>query len=165
MTFRFPFRFSPAVFSALVLSIVVAGCASIIHGSSQDVSIASDPSGATVTINGVERGQTPITQSLKRKKTHTLTLALDGYETEELFIERKVSGWFWGNILFGGLIGIAIDAGTGAMYKLDPSTVDTMLSENTASRSARSGDGDVFITVVLEPSDDWTPIGQLSPSR
>ena len=40
----------------------------------------------------------------------------------------KVEGWYWGNILFGGLIGmIIVDPATGAMYKLDTEAVDVSL--------------------------------------
>ena len=46
----------------------------------------------------------------------------------ELHLNGTVSGWYFGNILFGGLLGIvAIDPATGAMYKLQPDTVQAAL--------------------------------------
>jgi hypothetical protein len=43
-------------------------------------------------------------------------------------VGSKVEGWYWGNILFGGLIGmIIVDPATGAMYKLDTEAVDVSL--------------------------------------
>ena len=34
-------------------------------------------------------------------------------------MDSSLSGWYWGNIVFGGLIGMLIvDPATGAMYKL-----------------------------------------------
>ena len=40
------------------------------------------------------------------------------------FLMRPLGGWLFGNILIGGLIGIAIDFLTGSAYKLTPTTVD-----------------------------------------
>src|SRR5712691_843656 len=35
-------------------------------------------------------------------------------------IKEEVAGMVWGNILLGGLIGLAVDAGTGKMWKYSP---------------------------------------------
>lgn len=35
-------------------------------------------------------------------------------------IKEEVAGLVWGDILFGGLIGLAVDAGTGKMSKYPP---------------------------------------------
>jgi hypothetical protein len=44
--------------SAFVLGALAStACATIMHGSRQDLSIASVPSGASVTINGQDRGK------------------------------------------------------------------------------------------------------------
>jgi len=43
-----------------------------------------------------------------------------GYETSTTQISAGVNGWYFGNILFGGLIGMLIvDPATGAMWKLE----------------------------------------------
>jgi len=99
-------------------------CASIMHGSSQEVPINSTPSGANVFINGQDIGVTPVTTTLKRKEMHTLVLELDGYQPFEMNLARKTSGWVWGNILFGGIIGLAVDAATGAIHKIEPAIVN-----------------------------------------
>jgi hypothetical protein len=39
-----------------------------------------------------------------------------------------VDGWYFGNLLFGGLIGLLIvDPATGAMYKLEPNEINCNL--------------------------------------
>ena len=76
-------------------------------------------------------GQTPVAPDLKRMDKHIVRIELDGYEPYEFMIDRRVSGWVAGNILFGGLVGIAIDAITGSMYRLDPSEVDVVLGNAT----------------------------------
>src|SRR5688572_8263570 len=51
--------------------LALAGCASIVHGSRQQVSISSTPSNARVTVNGQPQGATPVVVRLKRKDLHT----------------------------------------------------------------------------------------------
>ena len=139
------------------------GCASIMQGSKQKVPIASTPSGAAVWIDQQDRGSTPLVAELSRKRPHVMRVVLEGYEPFEMTFTRKTSGWVWGNILLGGLIGLAIDASTGGMYKLEPKQVEATLQAQAPEQTpAREG---VAIMVVLRPDPAWVPIGQLSPAR
>lgn len=110
----------------LVMGVVLlpfGGCATIINGTTQDVSVSSDPEGARVTVDGNPIGVTPIVLNLKRKNNHVITVARDGYHTEQVSIQKVMSGAVAGNILAGGLIGWGIDASSGSQYKLKPDTV------------------------------------------
>lgn len=142
----------------LFTSLFVISCGTIVNGTTQDVSIASSPSGAEVEIDGNAVGETPITRSLDRGNQHTIELNLDDYESESLVVKKSTSGWVWGNIIFGGLIGLAVDASTGGMYKLEPTDINRSLDEKTAGLIKES---DVYIGVVLQPKADWEKIGQL----
>lgn len=148
--------------STLLVCAFIIGCGTIIHGGSQDVSVASDPSGATVEIDGTEVGDTPLTKSLDRGSQHTIEISMDGYEEEQVIVDKSVDGWVAGNILFGGLIGLAVDAATGGMYKLSPTQVRQTLDEETAMKKEDVEDT-VFIAVVMKPDSDWKKIGQLDP--
>ncbi|MEL7023942.1 MAG: PEGA domain-containing protein [Pseudomonadota bacterium] len=139
---------------------LLSGCASIIHGPSQEVEISSNPSNATVTSNGRMLGQTPVTATLARKDEHVIKIELDGYTTYETTLTRTTSGWFWGNIILGGLIGCAIDVVTGSFYKLTPEQVNAELSEGNA-RVETDTDG-LYVFVTLEPKASWELIGQLA---
>jgi hypothetical protein len=126
-----PFRQVRSVLLAVAIGSTVTACATIINGSSQSVGFRSQPTGANVYVDGIPMGQTPVAPDLKRMDKHIVRIELDGYEPYEFMIDRSVSGWVAGNILFGGLIGIAIDAATGSMYRLDPSEVDVVLENAT----------------------------------
>lgn len=115
------------VFAMVTLALVVAGCCSIIHGTSQEVGISSSPSGATVIVNGQQMGTTPVTLDLKRKGSHKITIEMDGYQPYEMALTKSTSGWVWGNVLLGGLIGLAVDAIDGALYKVNPELVQAQL--------------------------------------
>ena len=134
-------------------------CATLIHVSRQDISFSSNPSKASVSIDNVEMGTTPVTLRLKRNMHHTVVIKLDGYQPYETKLTRKVSGWLAGNIIFGGLIGIVIDAAGGGMYKLTPDQIQAELRNQSAS-VVKEQDG-IFITVVMQPRSDWQKVGQL----
>mgnify|MGYP006975219249 FL=1 len=94
---------------------------------------------------------------LTRKDHHTVNIQLDGYEPFAMNLTRGVSGWVAGNIIFGGLIGLAVDAITVGMYKLTPDQVSA-----TLSRRVTSAEDALFITVVLTPDPAWERIGTLT---
>jgi hypothetical protein len=96
---------------------------------------------------------------LTRKDNHVVRIELPGYQPQDLTLTRSVSGWVWGNIVFGGLIGLAVDAIDGGMYKLTPDQLSATLIATNAS-VAKTPDG-IFLVAVLEPRSDWVKVGQL----
>ncbi|MES1944800.1 hypothetical protein PC39_11812 [Salinisphaera sp. PC39] len=140
---------------------LLAGCASIIHGSTQEVEVSSEPSKAEVFINGNLRGTTPLSLSLKRKKRHVITVSLPGYRNREIALERRVDGWVWGNIILGGLIGLVIDASTGAMYRIEPDRLRAQLQP--ISVEARKDGLSLHIRIGTDVPPGADKVGQLHP--
>ncbi|MEP2023622.1 MAG: PEGA domain-containing protein [Reichenbachiella sp.] len=149
---------------------LMSSCASIIHGPTQTVDFTSQPTGATITIDGKEYGKTPQAIELRRKgrekgdksdkQMYDVKVALDGYYPYELKIKREMDGWFLGNILFGGLIGIIVDASNGAMYKLTPDQIIAQMNKSTAMNY--SDEDKIYFAVTLEADPSWMKIGQLN---
>jgi hypothetical protein len=122
-----------------LLAAATSGCATIVAKSSQEITVTSTPPGAAVTVTNragavVHSGNTPLTVTLKKgagyfkPENYTLRFTKDGFEPSELHLKGTVSGWYFGNLVFGGLIGmVAVDPATGAMYKLQPDTVEAAL--------------------------------------
>lgn len=156
---RRPSHLLPALVSLLLL-VGSAGCASIMHGSTQQIAVSSNPSRADVTVNGQVLGETPVVANLARKDTHTIAVRLAGYEDYEITLTRSVTGWVWGNIVFGGIIGLAVDAITGGLYKLSPEQVMAEMRDRPATLAA-GDDGTLFLTVVLRPDPRWVAVGQM----
>lgn len=138
---------------------ILTGCATIVHGTRQKMSIVSHPSNATVWVDLAYAGQTPIVVEMSRKNDHVVRIQLEGYEPYEAIFSKQISGWAFGNILFGGVIGLAIDAITGGLYYLTPEQMQAELRLNTpyASKTDES-----CIFVVLEPNSSWQKIGNLT---
>ncbi|RYE65643.1 MAG: hypothetical protein EOO81_12430 [Oxalobacteraceae bacterium] len=116
--------------AAVAVMLGLQGCASILGDSRYPVSVTSAPPGASFEITDksgqvVHSGNTPSTVTLKSGKgyfsgqTYTLRFKKDGYPDRSVTLDSSVSGWYWGNIVFGGVIGLLIvDPATGAMFKL-----------------------------------------------
>lgn len=152
-----------SMLTLFVFLLITQSCGSIIHGTTQQIGISSNPSNASVTINGQSYGNTPMLIDLKRKDSHMVKIDLDGYHPYETNITRSTSGWVWGNILFGGLIGLAVDASTGGMYKLTPEQINSEL-RSSQSDISHTDDG-IFIAIVLEAVPSWEKIASLELSK
>lgn len=94
-----------------VLAFGLASCATIFNGSTTDVEITSVPPGAHFTSDhGSVQGVTPMTVTIGNgKKPVHYTFTMDGCDTVLHTDKGKISGWVFGNIIFGGIIGIIID--------------------------------------------------------
>lgn len=142
--------------AAAAMVLAFTGCAWIMHGSRQKVSIASSPTGAKVMVDGQQMGITPVNAELKRGEQHLVRIEMDGFLPFEIYLNRKASGWVWGNIALGGLIGLAVDAITGGLYNITPDQVQATLGKD----AARSGMDGVRLVTVLRPEPGWVKIGQ-----
>ncbi|MEM9064533.1 MAG: translation initiation factor 2 [Planctomycetota bacterium] len=101
----------------------LGGCATIVQGEHEQIYFDSDPQGASVVANGERTVITPGYLNLERWRSHDITVSLPGYPSQSFTIESELSGWIWGNIIFGGIIGALIDWGTGAWGDLAPNGV------------------------------------------
>ncbi len=131
-----------AAFSCMI---ALSGCASIISGSSQNVSFKSEPPGATLAVDGRDMGKTPVTINLKRKKDQHFTIALDGYNTQEFSLNTGFNPWFLGNIVTGGLLGSTTDSVSGAINEYSPDYYNIMLVPVKASVLSPSAESKAYI--------------------
>lgn len=137
---RFPV---PAVAVAVVL---LSGCASIISDSHYPVAMTSQPAGAIFQVRNeagdvIHQGTTPGTVTLKSgdgyfsKAHYTVVFEKEGYDAHTNTITPTVDGWYYANIIFGGLIGmLIIDPATGAMYKLPETSTAELTSRPVSAR-------------------------------
>jgi hypothetical protein len=115
----------------LVLQTALAlGCATLISGTSDDVSIVTRPSGARVTVQpGSLTLTTPASLELARADApYLLTFELAGHEARRSYIAGRANPWIYANILIGGVPGILVDWLTGAYVRLSPTEIDLELT-------------------------------------
>lgn len=160
---------------AAVLAGMLAGCASIVDGGPQTLSIRSNPADATLSVYDLRKGDkilnvgTPFTATLERgagyfkKARYRVVIEKEGYEPKEVVIEGTATGWYiLGNLVFGGLIGwLIVDPATGAMWKLEPSEVNADLLKKAALLP--HGQGLVIALTDRLPALPAEVLGQLEP--
>ena len=113
------------------------GCASIVSSSEWPVTIQSNPTGQSVVVKdeegvSIHNGTTPMTVTLSSHEGYfcgaDYTIDCNGNSTP---LNSRLNGWYAGNIIFGGLIGILIvDPLTGAMWRLPKTVVVNAGSRN-----------------------------------
>jgi hypothetical protein len=76
---------------------------------------------------------TPSTLRLERKTSYSLRFEKEGYSPATFALESRVrAGIVIADVLLGGVIGVVIDAATGAWSKLVPGTVTVSLTKIAA---------------------------------
>jgi hypothetical protein len=96
------------------------GCASIIRGTRQAVTISSEPEGAAVSIDGANVGITPARPSISRRGPHVISLSKEGYKTQVLQVESSYDFYWipinvvWGAGFVAPILGIS-DIGWGIL--------------------------------------------------
>ena len=100
----------------IVISFVLFGCASIVTGTSDELTFTSTPDSAVVYIDQVEIGTAPLTLDVDRELHNSdITFKAGGCEDTHLKLARTFNKWSIGNLTF--LLGWGIDAITGAIMK------------------------------------------------
>lgn len=145
--------------------LIICSCATIVSKSNYPVTFSSNPGGAELSITdkkGVEiyKGSTPAVVSLKSGAgyfsgaRYIVKLTMPGYKEKITVISHTLNGWYIGNLLFGGVIGMLIvDPLTGAMWRLDKSFVSETLYMDEAS----STDPSLRVLSMKDIPQNWRP--------
>lgn len=157
--------FLKAVLCAAMGLIALSGCASVTRGVDETMTFDSVPPGATMRsvydthcgtcmVDSVASAPavdepapvpgpaciTPCTIVVPRNKVLVATFTKEGYEPEIVNVRWKVAGTgaagFAGNVILGGAIGLAIDAGTGAALDHTPNPAIAILRPIAAARTS-----------------------------
>ena len=107
------------IFKKSIISFILStfllytGCATIFSGGKDDIDLSSEPTGAKVFVNGLEKGKTPLRLHLKKGKEYGIEFKMDGYQSRNFTLSYSLgAGWLILDILCG-LVGIIVDAATG----------------------------------------------------
>ena len=122
------------------------------YGTKQKIGIASNPIGATVTVDGEFYGKTPILIPLSRRNNYKVKIDLPGYQTFETNITKEGRpSEPWPNwtihscpvldflVIFCLFISLPIDAVTGGLFELSPEQVVASLSEGQSNDTSPKG--------------------------
>ena len=133
----------PAAMIALVAATLAAGCATVTTGTDDLVTVETDPKGASCALS-TEKGQVavinPTPGSIKTPKSRMdlrVRCEKEGYLPTEGVIASNFAPMTLGNALIGGVIGIAVDAASGAMTDYDDGVKIALIPETFPSEEKR----------------------------
>ncbi len=104
----------------LVLALAIAGCATMLRGTTQDVSVNTIPSGAAVAFSNGQSCTSPCTIEAERNQSLQITISKDDCHTHTATMIPNLAGE-------GAILGGLIDYGTGAVYDLQPNPLTVSL--------------------------------------
>jgi hypothetical protein len=118
------------IMGILALGVMLGGCASVTRGTTENISISSTPSGVEAVVNGLEvptTCMTPCSVVAKRNADISITFQKEGFESQTVQLTKEIpatgAAGFAGNIIAGGLVGMGVDAVTGAATDHKPNPV------------------------------------------
>lgn len=101
---------------------MLSACATLVNGSSQNVTVSTTPPAASCTLDRVGSrvgaiSSTPGSVRLDKSKNDlSVTCSKDGFQTATIVKAPSFSGATFGNIIAGGVIGVVVDAASGVNY-------------------------------------------------
>ena len=108
-----------AIFS--VSCFMLVGCASITTGTSQNITVDTKPVGAECNLTNDDGTwqviETPATITVARSYDPLNVVCQKGRLSGTTSVVSKTKGVVYGNIVFGGIIGGAVDMANGAAYQ------------------------------------------------
>ncbi len=129
----------------------LGACASIVEGTSQTININTNPTAASCTFqrDGRVLGVVSPTPGSIRVDKNSNDIRVDckkpGYQDVNYYVKSEFAGATLGNLLLGGVVGVVVDAGTGANRKYE---------SNVTLAMARPG----------EPQPPQSPVADQAPT-
>ena len=129
--------------SVLIVTFLLGGCATVTRGTTNQVTVSSEPLGAeAISSTGLICPMTPCTWEISRKTEFAVTFRKQGYQPQQAQVGTKIAGsgaaGFAGNIVIGGIIGMGVDAASGATLEHYPNPVFVTLQPVSGPRPKKT---------------------------
>ena len=127
----------------MLVGSMLVGCATVVSGTTQTIGVNTDPEGADCQFRrkGVLVGRvnpTPGTMQVGKDQEGVSVLCTkEGFDDTAGVIGSEFQAMTLGNILLGGVIGVVVDAASGAMMKYPESVTFTLIPKMFDSDEAR----------------------------
>ncbi len=128
-------RLISSVLPVACVSVLLPGCGLILGGGSrQTIQVQASPAGAKITTTPPTGDYTaPTNLNLERKTSYVLNFTKEGYSPATFQLASHTRGGIVvADVLLTGLIGVIVDAATGAWSKLSPETATVSLTKIAA---------------------------------
>lgn len=149
----------------LSVTLLLAACGTIVGQKTFHVPIDSVPQGAVVAYRDANVGVTPCTVVMTRTCSQ-VTLRKEGFHDQVVEVGARTSGWIVGNLLFGGPVGVAIDAAGGARrLKQAPCWVELVPSHEERPGVWQRPAADAAGPYAVDEDEGWVREGTTLPTR
>ena len=151
---------------AVAAACLSTGCASIVSGQHQSVSVTSSNNGADLSgakcqlsnDKGTWFATTPGSVLVRRSYGDlAVSCAMDGVSPGIMTVKSSTKGMAFGNILFGGIIGAGVDMSTGAAYDYPNLISVEMGKTTTVAPSAQQAAKEVDPSSITARQDPFVP--------
>lgn len=119
------------IFAWGAIALLATGCASVTRGTTNQVQINSSPPEAQARTSMGHTCVTPCTLQFSRKDEFTVLITKPGFHSTEIPVKVQLAGagaaGFAGNVILGGVVGMVVDASTGATLEHVPNPVTATL--------------------------------------
>ncbi len=155
--------------AALALcALLSTGCATVVRGGSEPITIQTNPSGAEVTLSNGQSCVTPCELEVKRKGDILATIKKPGYKDLNTALVSSIDGASVGigtaaNFLFFPIINDVVDYNTGANYSHKPNPLIVTLIEDGSKERYVQVDPAAKVTPANTSNESGTSTGL--PSR
>lgn len=151
---------------ALLCVASLSACATITRGTSQDFVINTDPPGAQITLSTGQTCTSPCSLRMKRKRGFSVTASMPGYQDGHAEVRSRMHGGggaaLAGNAIFGGLIGVGVDASNGSLRDLRPNPLTITMARigEAAPETVTDGGAPTDDAAPAQPPADPAPAPQ-----
>ncbi len=141
-----------------VLAVLLGGCSTIVKGTEQQISVNTPGiPGALCQLQspaiGMRTVQTPANVILPKSKHNVaITCTAQCYSLGVATLGSHTEIMTAGNVLFGGIIGLGVDAASGAMNTYDPSVEVIMTPMPGCGAPPRKGKGVPMASAPIPPN-------------
>ena len=112
-----------------------------IHIATQEIPVISEPSGATVTVDGLPHGHTPTTVTLPKTRPHVIKIEKEGFKTQLFSItvqkndsQLAIQAMYAGRRYLGGESAVySYNQKSGEMNELQPQVITAILEPRNGS--------------------------------
>ena len=149
--------------------VTLSACATITRGSSQKFNIVTTPTAADVKLSTGQTCVSPCDLKLKRKHGFVVTANKQGYQEARAVIDSRIRGGGIaggaGNLLAGGVVGIVVDASSGAMNDLTPNPLQMTLQPLAAVSAVESAPvaDPAVVAAPVAATVEATPVATPAP--
>lgn len=148
------------IFLVATVAMLLVSCASTTRGTVEEVQFLSTPFGAKVQASTGQSCVTPCSMRFSRKDSFTATFSKAGFEPQTVQVGTYAGSdgklLFAENVVLGGVIGMAVDAGSAAAYDHCPNPVWPELKPLPGHKPPKppaAKDGKMYgVTVIASPT-------------